>query len=185
MREEHIISPGLYSSSQCEHNEYTDGGGPYFVSLSSLRPHCCIRTLPIVESTLRPASQVFGCDELWAVASRMGIWNPGEISYKSCFSKQKPVSDLALFFHITGEIAYFSEAIPLSYARTPEQLARAAPLRMQATAAGWAEALRQARSAINAFKARFPIEDVEDEYEYDMSAFEGSDNGSNTVMVSA
>ena len=57
---------------------------------------------------------------------------------------------------------------------------------MQSTAAGWAEALRQARTAINAFKARFPIEE---EYEYDAyvfeGGFEGSENGSNEVMVSA
>ncbi|KLO09378.1 hypothetical protein SCHPADRAFT_943673 [Schizopora paradoxa] len=163
VKEEHVISPGVSSFSKYDRDGgyHEDDGGPFLISLSSLRPHRCTRTLPIVESTLRPASQVFGCDELWIVASQMGIWNP-------------------------GEIAYFSEAVPLSYARTPEQLARAAPLRMQSTAAGWAEALRQARTAINAFKARFPIEE---DYDYDgynfEGRFEGSESGSNEVVVSA
>ena len=74
----------------------------------------------------------------------MGIWNP-------------------------GEVAYFSEAIPISYARTPEQLARAAPLRMQATAAGWAEALRHARAVLAAFQNRYAVDDLEDEDDEEMS----------------
>ena len=62
-------------------------------------------------------------------------------------------------FLLLGEIAYFSSPIPLSRARSPEQLAREAPLRMQSTAAGWAEALRHAKRVLAAHQARYgPIE---------------------------
>lgn len=138
-----------------------DQDGPFLISLSHARLHSCTRSIPIIESKLRPAREAYGCDELYTVAAGMGIWNPGTSRVlphiSALFQFSGTLSNLSMTS--IGEIAFFSSPVPLSRARSPEQLAREAPLRMQSTAAGWAEALRHAKKALAAHQARYgPID---------------------------
>lgn len=86
---------------------------------------------------------------------------PGYVSRSPTYLRSLPIPDTLSNLSMTsiGEIAFFSSPVPLSRARSPEQLAREAPLRMQSTAAGWAEALRHAKKALAAHQARYgPID---------------------------
>ena len=76
VREEHILFPDAPRTRRG--HVIADPDGPFLISLSHARPHRCSRSLSIIESTLRPPREAFGCDELYTVAAVMGIWNPGK-----------------------------------------------------------------------------------------------------------